>query len=272
VHDAQTATLPVPPAEMRALTGIVDEALYDNPTGALVAAQLESDPAAYDRVLDFGCGCGRTARQLLQQQPRPSRYTGIDLHRGMVGWCQANLAPVDPGFEFRHHDVFSACFNPAPGLPKTLPLPVGDGEYSLAIAWSVFTHLTQMQTEHYLAELARALDDTGSIVSTWFFFDKSAYPMMPDQLNAVYINEVDLSSAVLFHRPWVVALAESVGLTVTGVIPPEIRGFHWLVRLSRSRPGLQAVEFPEDTAPAGRLLAPVPTRDPSRIGLDPPAG
>ena len=86
--------LPVPPPEMRALTGLTDEAFYDNPGGGLVLPEIESDPAAYDRILDLGCGCGRVARQLIQQHPRPSRYVGIDLHRGMVGWCQAQLAPA----------------------------------------------------------------------------------------------------------------------------------------------------------------------------------
>jgi len=262
-------SLPLPPPEMRALTGLIDEAQYENPTGGLVCAQLEDDPAAYERVLDFGCGCGRIARQLIQQRPRPSRYEGIDLHPGMVRWCQANLAPTTDGFSFQHHDVFSACFNPTLGLPKMLPLPVGDDEFSLALAWSVFTHLTQSQTEHYLAELSRALDDTGSILSTWFFFDKAAYPMIPDELNALYINELDLSSAVIFHRPWVLSLIESCGLTVTAVIPPTIRGFHWLLKLSRTRPGITAAEFPSDLAPEGRLLAPVLTRDPSQIGLEP---
>jgi len=32
------------------------------------------DPALYRSVFDFGCGCGRVARQLLVQEPSPEQY------------------------------------------------------------------------------------------------------------------------------------------------------------------------------------------------------
>ena len=82
---------------MRELVGLVDPAGYDNATGA----PIHDVPAeAYRFFFDFGCGCGRTARRLLRQDEPPERYVGIDLHRGMIEWCQANLAPLAPGFHF----------------------------------------------------------------------------------------------------------------------------------------------------------------------------
>jgi hypothetical protein len=90
-------------------------------------------------VFDFGCGCGRIARQLMQQSPRPQRYVGIDLHRGMIEWCRENLAPHAPGFEFQHHDVFNPGLNPGTDMrpPRTRPFPVGDRAFTLVNAWSV---------------------------------------------------------------------------------------------------------------------------------------
>jgi SAM-dependent methyltransferase len=95
----------MPPYEMRVLVGPANEAAFDHPSGELVFPYL--DESAYECVFDFGCGCGRVARQLLQQRVRPRRYVGIDLHRGMIQWCNENLAPLAPEFEFRHHDVYN---------------------------------------------------------------------------------------------------------------------------------------------------------------------
>src|SRR5437016_14083456 len=86
--------LPLPPLEMRQLVGLTDEAEFDNPSGGLVFPYLSAEQ--YASVFDFGCGCGRIARQLIQQQPRPERYMGIDLHLGMIEWCRRNLEPTAP--------------------------------------------------------------------------------------------------------------------------------------------------------------------------------
>ena len=178
--------LPLPPLEMRKLVGPTDDGAFDNPSRDLAIRGVE--PRYFRSVLDFGCGCGRLARQLIQQRPRPQRYAGLDLHPGMVTWCQKNLAPQAPGFTFHHHDVDYLPFNPGPGKPWSAPFPFGAGEFTLAVAISVFTHLTQDQAEHDLAEIARVLDPEGIFVSTWFLFDKRDFPMMQDDQNTLFIN------------------------------------------------------------------------------------
>jgi SAM-dependent methyltransferase len=263
---AGRTSLPLPPAEMRALVGLTDPAYYDNPSGGLVYPHLE--PRVYAKVFDFGCGCGRVARQLIQQRPCPTHYVGVDLHRGMIEWCKANLAPGAPGFEFHHHDVYNVGFNPGPDKPMTAPLPVRDHEFTLVNAWSVFTHLTQSQTEYYLPEVARILDPRGVVNSTWFLFDKNAFPMMQTFQNALYINDTDPSNAVIYERNWLREAAREAGLTIVHVVPPEIRGFHWRIVMTPSHEGIREVELPPDTAPVGHEPPPVLRTDVSRIGLD----
>jgi SAM-dependent methyltransferase len=73
--------LPIPPFEMRQLVGPTDEAAFDDPSGDPILQLPESQ---FNSVLDFGCGCGRLARQMMQQRARPRRYVGFDLHLGMV--------------------------------------------------------------------------------------------------------------------------------------------------------------------------------------------
>ena len=85
----------MPPLEMRVLVGPTDPGLFDNPDGKLVFEGL--DPEQYRSVLDFGCGCGRVARQLIQQRPRPRRYVGLDLHSGMVQLVQHKSRAASAG-------------------------------------------------------------------------------------------------------------------------------------------------------------------------------
>jgi len=193
-------TLPLPPFEMRQLVGPTDPLLFDNPSGHLVFPDVPVE--AYESVFDFGCGCGRIARMLIQQMPRPHRYVGIDLHLGMVRWCQANLEPYAEGFKFLHHNVRNissrgSCFsklkqhlydilNPGDHKPTKLPFPASDGSFKLVIAWSVFTHSLEEQTVYYLKEVSHILYRDGIFLSTWFLFDKLYFPMMQEFQNALF--------------------------------------------------------------------------------------
>jgi SAM-dependent methyltransferase len=134
----QPSDLPFPPIEMRRLVGPFDLESYDNPSGDLVYPWLPKE--TYETVFDFGCGCGRVARQLVLQRPRPTSYVGVDLHAGMIRWCNDHLHPVAPEFSFYHHDVFNVNHNPGREKPLTAPFPVHDSQFRLVDALSVFTH------------------------------------------------------------------------------------------------------------------------------------
>ena len=260
--------LALPPVEMRRLVGPTDEAFFDNPSGDPAYGDLV-DAALYDSVFDFGCGCGRNARRLLQQHRPPRRYLGIDLHRGMVDWCRANLAPPGSGFDYEHHDVFNAGLNPA-GSRAPLPFPT-DEQFTLVLAHSVFTHVLPASVEHDLGEVARLLAPGGRAVATWFFFDKRYFPMMQDFQNALFINVDDPTNAVLYDRDWFGGALARAGLVLAGATPPPIRGFQWMTVLAR-REDAEGIELPaDDDAPFGVVRAAADIADPHRIGrLDAP--
>ena len=71
--------LPLPPVEFRHLVGPTEPAAFDAPT---VNMQLEElPPDVFASVFDFGCGCGRLARQMMLRGRLPLRYLGIDPHK-----------------------------------------------------------------------------------------------------------------------------------------------------------------------------------------------
>ncbi len=256
---------PLPPIELRQLVGPIQEELYDNPSGGLVFP--EAPPQAYDFVFDWGCGCGRIARQLLQQNPRPRKYVGVDLHRGMVQWCRQNLSSQAQDFEFHHQDIHNLGLNPG-GTAKVLPFPAPDGEVTLFLAWSVFTHVNEEAAIFYLNELGRVLHPSGVAITTWFLFDKADFPMMQEFQNALFINDIDPTNAVIFDKSWLRRTAASAGLTLSQIASPAVRGFHWKIHMKKSGPGAAHADFPSDTAQAGLQRPPLMPANAENLGLD----
>jgi len=243
---------PLPPHELRVLVGPTDDQYYDNPTRA---PMYNLPAAAFDFVLDWGCGCGRLARRMLQQEAPPRRYLGVDLHRGMVRWCREHLAPCAPGFEFVHHDVYNVGLNPH-GAAEALPLPAPDRAVSFFIAVSVFTHVLEPAAAFYLGELARVLRPNGVAMTTWFLFDKVDFPMMQESQNTLFINDVDPTNAVIYDRGFLRRTLREKGLAIWRVEQPDVRGFQWRVWLAPlgERP---EVELPADAAAPGVRRAPL---------------
>jgi SAM-dependent methyltransferase len=252
---------------MRKLVGPTDDADFDNPTGALVYPWIAPDD--YRSVFDFGSGCGRVARQLMLQDPVPERYVGIDPHAGMVAWCQRELTPCAPSFRFEHHDVYQQFMNPGSDKPRVLPFPVDDHDVTLVLAISVFTHLVEYQAVHYLDEVARVLRDDGGFVASWFLFDKRAFPVLQPYMNALFVSDVDPAYAVIYDRQWLLDTTGKLGLRLTRVVPPAIRGFQWLLTFHPEGRGTPEVDLPLDDAQFGTWEPPrLDTSDVSGIGLD----
>lgn len=100
------------------------------------------------RLLDFGCGAGRTMRHFLAEA-RSGEVAGADIDARSVEWLNANLAPlravrceVDP------------------------PLPFESGSFDFAWAVSVFTHLSGNSAE-WLLELHRLLRPGGLLMASY---------------------------------------------------------------------------------------------------------
>jgi hypothetical protein len=125
------------------------------------------------------------------------------------------------------------------------------------VAVSVFTHLDQHQAEHYLRECARVLQPDGYLQSTWFLFDKAAFPMLQEHTNCLYVSYADPSEAVLFARSWVLETAAEAGLVVSHVVPAQKeRGHEWTLTFSPRAAGRPEALVPEDHAPVGLARAP----------------
>lgn len=98
-------------------------------------------------ILELGCGVGR----LLRHVPRDAgRLAGTDIKADCLDWCRRHL----PHAEFHLH-------GPVPPIAA-----LGDEEFDLAYANSVFTHIPLERQRPWFAELHRVLRGGGWLAVT----------------------------------------------------------------------------------------------------------
>jgi SAM-dependent methyltransferase len=104
--------------------------------------QIEIDRAG--RVLDFGCGCGRTLRHF-----HPAPIEGCDVDAAAIAWMRRFVA---------HERFLVNGFDP--------PLPWPEATFDLLYSVSIFTHLDEQSQRDWLREIARVLKPGGAALLT----------------------------------------------------------------------------------------------------------
>jgi SAM-dependent methyltransferase len=139
---------PIPPWELRKRVGAPTIQAYFEAGAecglAIEAALRQAGKPLGDceRVLDFGCGCGRTLQHL--HGPGPPQLHGCDTDAAAIAW-------MDRAFP----DLELTVSGSAPSLPYA------SDQFDAIYAVSVFTHLDAPQQHAWLAELRRVLRPTG---------------------------------------------------------------------------------------------------------------
>lgn len=146
--------LPLPPARLRiAVAGTPDAGWFlesGRQQAAMIRESFDRHGTAItelERVLDFGCGCGRVTRHWAGLG-RPEIH-GSDYNRRLVRWCAANLG-------FGHFAVN--------GLAP--PLSHRDEFFGAVYGISVLTHLPEDLEREWIAELVRVLEPGGLLLLT----------------------------------------------------------------------------------------------------------
>ncbi len=106
--------------------------------------------ADFERILDWGCGCGRTTRALKTLMPQKDIW-GSDIDPEAIAWLQKAYSPKYGQFRL------------APHAP---PLPFENGFFDFVFGISVFTHLPEDMQFGWLAEMQRITRPGGYLIMT----------------------------------------------------------------------------------------------------------
>lgn len=86
-----------------------DQQLLDRQIQPLGAEAMQAlAPAAGERVLDIGCGCGQTTLELAQRVGRGGLVLGADISRPMLAVARARPLPAGGSISFRELDAQTA--------------------------------------------------------------------------------------------------------------------------------------------------------------------
>jgi SAM-dependent methyltransferase len=193
-------TAPYPPLALANRVGCLDAAsdpwrFYDalgTQTRESILAALPADwKLEGARVLDFGCGAGRTLRHFLSEA-ETARFSGCDIDTESIDWLQTHLSPP--------LNAFVNAVDP--------PLPCPDGAFDLVYAISVFTHLSDNWSQ-WLLELRRVLADDGLLFVT-FIGEGAAHTIdgQPWDADRIGMNvtrygaDWALGGPMVLHSPW----------------------------------------------------------------------
>ncbi len=197
---------PVPPPELRERVGTIEGTKDEFELEGRMCHEsiMASLPAGFSfddkRVLDFGCGAGRTLRQFLDVADR-NEIWGCDVHEPSIAWLREHLCPPLHAFV---NDLEP-------------PLLLDDSSFDLVYGLSVFTHLAD-DWSAWLVELHRLLRAGGIAVITFLnepmWNDLAGKPFFQDELKRAWDEDAtgmlvtnyglpqDDIGPVVYHSEW----------------------------------------------------------------------
>jgi SAM-dependent methyltransferase len=220
---ARPLPFPFPPENLR--VGVGDGEYYR--VGEEIVARLKAVAGlgAASRVLDIGCGLGRVAWPLGRELGPDGSYDGFDAAEAYIDWCANGLALDPQRVRFHWFDIRSSVYNPNGAIDgERLVFPWADGAFTLAIATSLFTHLSAAGTVNYLRETARTLGRGGRLFASFFVLDSESREVIERRETFPHFTHVfelgriadpgSVDAAIAFNAEWLHEVLLTAGFTI----------------------------------------------------------
>ena len=123
-------------------------------------------------VLDIGSGIGRVAIPLTKYLNAEGKYEGFDVIKTGIDWCQKNITPNHPNFQFRYVPLKNDLYRESGNDAADFVFPYHDNSFDCVVLTSVFTHMLPEEVENYLSEIQRVLKTGGKCFVTFFILNE----------------------------------------------------------------------------------------------------
>jgi SAM-dependent methyltransferase len=188
------------------------------------------------RVVDFGCGIGRVAVQLLSREQPPRGYLGIDIIPSAIDFCRAEIQPRFAGTAFElaagDNDHYDRHIDRTGVARDTASLTAQYGDrFTHAFAFSVFTHLYAEDFVAALRFIAALIGAGGEFLFTAFTLTdfsramiatgQTEYPLGRHEFREdgrVMVGDpADPLAFIAYDRAMIEAMVWKAGLVITKV-------------------------------------------------------
>jgi cyclopropane fatty-acyl-phospholipid synthase-like methyltransferase len=179
------------------------------------------------RVLDFGCGIGRTS-VLIAEFLTGGELVGIDIIPAQIRFCQAEIAS-------RFQNVSYYCTRARNPLydhliaEDSIAISEDDflishaGSFDVVVASSVFTHFDPSMASKYLSFLKHLTKEDGCLALSWVF-DHKANPPDKRLREEEYFRNIDNLTYALFSPHLFEQLVAEAGLSIQRITYGYWRG------------------------------------------------
>lgn len=182
-----------------------------------------------EQILEIGCSSGRMAIPLTGYLGPAGSYTGMDITKQTIVWCQQNISRHHPNFSFSHIDLYNKRYNRyGRYLAEEYTFPYESESFDFIFLTSVFTHLLPAATENYLREIARLLRHDGRGFFTFFLLNEAQQSLAEQGYNDIDFiygagpyrmrNESVPESAVAYEETYLLQLFSACDLELCGPV------------------------------------------------------
>ena len=121
------------------------------------------------RMLEVGCGPGRTAIGLLRASCPVGRYDGVDIDRRAIEWCRRFISQSHPEYHFASVDAKHERYNPrGREMTSAFSLPFDAGVFDIIYLHSVVANMIENDVRIYAREFRRLVSPRGTVFLTAF--------------------------------------------------------------------------------------------------------
>lgn len=185
--------------------------------GRQIAAMLQKYAALTpdSRVLEIGCGCGRTAIALADIL-KDRKYTGMDIERVALESAAKNPLLRRKRFDLELLDVKNGLYNPSGAYSADqYVFPYLDHTFDVVFMTSVLTHLLTDEVRNYASQITRILQPEGRCYLTAFLLDKEMRRQFPYKAQEhSFTNPQCPESAVAYHSEFLTSTFAAAGMSL----------------------------------------------------------